>query len=100
LCDFGIPKEELKPFSFFQKRSELNRPSLISLIGCYLTKGIRVKTNHSKAIHLYRLAIELKNSWTMNDLVEMYLKGVKIEKNISKEIDLYRVADKLNNSYG
>ena len=54
--------------------------------------------NYQKAIELYEKAIELGNSWAMNNLGVMYDKGEGVEQDYQKAKELYEKAIKLGNS--
>ena len=49
--------------------------------------GEGVEKDMTKAIELYRRAIDLNNLFAMNDLAICYLKGEGVEKDIIKNLD-------------
>jgi hypothetical protein len=98
LNGFGIPKDEKKAFSCFQKGVNMNHSFSISLTGYCLANGIGVQSNISEAIHLFAMAIRLNDSCAMSCLAELYLKGHGVEKNIPEAIRLYKNAIILNDS--
>ena len=71
----------------------------IIIIGYMYYIGVYVKQDYDKAIELYNKAIELNNSYAMNNLAYMYEHGKGVKQDYNKAIELYNKAIELNNPY-